>query len=390
MAADNLQTVIISKKIAKTREAAKRVAREYASRIYTSRETKTSWRFRQRPPDDFRKGSFRTKKIHDGVSLVYGTLKRSAKKKKNPDTYTDEARFMYAMDDRIRGAENTYDLARLAREVEAEDLASMNVKRYILNALMNKAKRLKLRPKGYKPRGMESRDWYFEMLMEHPTQRQVEMFSNPRKKKKKKKKSKKKKAKSQKHIKLKDPKKMPDPGPSSWCGSILEWVWKDGDKKTRWKSKGYWLFLWSPKHKAIVAVPCPEKSRICKLEKEWRKLEKVSRKGGAAKIFERFMERDADVTYEGEIPEVKLIKLGEGVEVVYRSNKWIQQLYKKHAPSVIQGRQQDYYHCINEGFKRSKKLPKGAHIYCGPNLENPEVFLCFGGKLTMTERGLVF
>lgn len=392
MAADNLQTVIISKDIAKTREAAAKVAREFANRIYTSRETKTSWRFRQRPPDDFRKGTFRTKKIQDGISLVYGTLKASAKKKKkrNPDTYTEEVRFMYAMERRIKGAENVYDLAKLAKEVELIDLASPNVRRHILNILMDKAKRLKIKPRRYKNKGEEYRDIYFETLLETPTQSQVELFENPPKKKAKKK-AKKKRAKTPRHTKLRSPKVMPDPGPSSWCGSILEWKWKNGKKEEQWKSgRKYWLFLWSVKYKAIVAIPCPPKTKVHEIEKEWRKLEKVSRTGGAAKMFERFMEREPDATYEGEIPAVKLIKLGEGKEVIYRSNKWIQQLYKKHAPSVIQGKQQDYFHCINEGFKRTKKLPKGAQIYCGPSLDNPEVFLCFGGKLTMTERGLVF
>jgi len=386
MADENLQTVIVSKETAKTRKAAERVAREFANRIYTSRETATSWRFRQRPPEDFRKDSFRTKKIDGGVSLVYGTLKASAKKKRNPDTYTDEVRFMYSMERKARAAEDGYDLARLAREVEAMDLASMNVRRSVLNTLMARSKSLKVRPKGYPPRDRDERDWYFEMLLEHQTHPQRELFGNPSKKKAAKKAAK----KSPRHIKLKDPKKMPDPGPCSWHGSILEWAWLDGGKTKTWKAKKYWLFLWSPKYKAVVAIPCPTDSKICDVDKVWKKLDKVSRAGGAAKMFERFMEREATMTIEGEVPAVKLVHLGEGKKVVYRSNKWVQQNYKKHAPSVVQGRQQDYYHCVNEGFNKSWDLPKGAQVYCGPSLEKPEVFICFGGRLTMTERGLVF
>ena len=56
----NLQTVIVSKDVARTRAKATKVARKFANRIYTSRETKTSWRFRQRPPKDFVQKSFRT------------------------------------------------------------------------------------------------------------------------------------------------------------------------------------------------------------------------------------------------------------------------------------------------------------------------------------------
>lgn len=72
----DLQTVIVSKDVAPTRAKATTIARENAKRIYTSRETKDSWRFRQRPPGDFVKGSFRTRSIPAlGISLVYGRLK---------------------------------------------------------------------------------------------------------------------------------------------------------------------------------------------------------------------------------------------------------------------------------------------------------------------------
>jgi hypothetical protein len=340
VAADNLQTVIVSKETAKTRKAAERVAWEFANRITTSRETATSFRFRQRPPEDFRKGSFRTKKIDGGVSLVYGVLKASAKKKRNPDTYTDEVRFMYGMERKARGAEDGYDLARLAREVEAMDLASVNVRRSVLNTLMARAKGLRLKPTGYKQRDEEDRDRYFKMLLEHPTHPQGELFSNPGK-----------------PIRLKNPRTMPDPGPMSWLGTTLEWKWKGG----KWENgKEDWLFLWSPKYKAVVAVKCPKKMD---------KLDKVSRRGGAAKTFERFMSRDPKATYDAEIPACKLVKLGKAEHIVYRSDKW------KHGKKT-----EDYIH----------EFGKGVEIYCGPSKKDPEVFICFGGKLTATERGLVF
>jgi hypothetical protein len=76
----DLQTVIVDKSVAPTREAATEIAREFGKRIYTSRETKTSWRFRQRPPKDFVKETFRTRPIRGrGVSLVYGRLRRGTK-----------------------------------------------------------------------------------------------------------------------------------------------------------------------------------------------------------------------------------------------------------------------------------------------------------------------
>jgi GNAT superfamily N-acetyltransferase len=74
----DLQTVIVEKSVAPTRAKATEIARGYANRIYTSRETAKSWRFRQRPPKDFVPRSFRTRKIpRAGVSLVYGQLARA-------------------------------------------------------------------------------------------------------------------------------------------------------------------------------------------------------------------------------------------------------------------------------------------------------------------------
>lgn len=72
------QTVLVKKSLAPTRRAASKVARRHADRIYTSRQTKNYWRFRQRPPSCF-SGSFRTEKRADGVLVVYGTLKKDAK-----------------------------------------------------------------------------------------------------------------------------------------------------------------------------------------------------------------------------------------------------------------------------------------------------------------------
>jgi hypothetical protein len=71
------QSVIVKKSSpkAKTLAAAKAIAKKYADRIYTSRTTSTSYRFRQRPPSDFKKGSFKTLALSKHISLVYGILK---------------------------------------------------------------------------------------------------------------------------------------------------------------------------------------------------------------------------------------------------------------------------------------------------------------------------
>lgn len=68
------QSIIVDKSIAVDRDEAKLKAKKFADRLYTSRETKSSFRFRQRPPSHFVKGSFRTKKVTPGVSIIYGQV----------------------------------------------------------------------------------------------------------------------------------------------------------------------------------------------------------------------------------------------------------------------------------------------------------------------------
>lgn len=76
------QTVLVSKAAAPTRAAAERIARRHADRVYTSRETENFWRFRQRPPNCF-SGGFRQVRIRGGkVQILYGTLKKGAKRRK--------------------------------------------------------------------------------------------------------------------------------------------------------------------------------------------------------------------------------------------------------------------------------------------------------------------
>lgn len=68
------QTVIINKAFAKGRAKAKALAKPFADRLYTARETGQSYRFRQLHPDKFVPGTFRTFKPTEGVSIVYGQL----------------------------------------------------------------------------------------------------------------------------------------------------------------------------------------------------------------------------------------------------------------------------------------------------------------------------
>ena len=78
------QSVIVRKTLARTRAQAERIARRHADRIYTSREQKGEWRFRQRPPDCFVENTFRRFCVppKGEVCIVYGRLKPGAERRK--------------------------------------------------------------------------------------------------------------------------------------------------------------------------------------------------------------------------------------------------------------------------------------------------------------------
>ena len=76
-AAREAQTFIVPKSIAKTREQAAEIAKKYGATIGSIRETAESWRFRQRSPEDFVNGSFKTFEVPEsrGVVIIFGTIK---------------------------------------------------------------------------------------------------------------------------------------------------------------------------------------------------------------------------------------------------------------------------------------------------------------------------
>lgn len=385
MASPSLQTIIVYKKysqqigarkgrpINRTRAQAKKIAEQFKFRsIYTSRETANSYRFRQRPPTDFVAGSFRTKRLPEfGVSLVYGKLKKEKepKSKKNPGRPSDrDADLLRLWGDMVLDIckdikeENIeslrVELVKLCRKIKSLKIKNDWVKQELKYYVVKCAEDLKLPEiQGLHPE--TTMDEKFELICSGPDTRQLLLIKNPKK-----------------HIRLKNPTVMPDPGPMSLLGETLEFAWRAGSvgsarkmaKKWKpgmpgveeWKPKEKWLFLWSPKYKAVVAIKKPRATK---------KKGQVSREGGAAKISERFHARPAENTWEMEVPKVPLEPLGPAVHIVYRSDKWSETRETT-----------DYIHDFNDGVQ----------LYCGPSQKSPKVFICFGGKLTVTERGLVF
>jgi hypothetical protein len=339
MSKPNLQTVIVSKDLADTRAEATEIAREFANRIYTSRETKNTWRFRQRPPKDFKKGTFRTFKVPgtDGVSMVYGTLK-NPRPRWLPAEGVPEVRRWERDIKRAKKATNLKDLAEIAKEGRGW-MDSPNMLAVFDHAVVKRARDF----------GVECGDSL--KMVEECVDRLIEnqdrtlftdIVENPKRKKV-----------------PKNPKVLPDPGDCAWLGTLLEWAWFKRKNEFLWEPDGAWAFLWSPRIKGVIGIPDPTLRN---------RLSKVSRRDGAAKLFERFTSRDASNTYEIEIPRVKLQKLGRAGHIVYRSDKW------------NPGTDIDYIHDFKDGVQ----------LFVGPTLEKPEVFLCFGGRLTCTERGLVY
>lgn len=407
MPAANLQTVIVSKTVAKTCKKAERLARPHANKIAKSHETSQSFRFRQRPPTDFKKGSFRTFHIPGapGITLVYGDLKRS----KNPkgsrvlagrqrhlqwpaESHSDIDRdwdFWLSIQRKIARAKDENMLQVLALSTRRRRIQSVTVKDLIMGAIADRAR--ELRVLRTRPNTKSDERYYNTLVGDNPlksvsTNRSVRKGSSTSRKSAKKRTKKKKKRSKKgtgipKAIKLRSPKVMPDPGPSAWCGSTLEFAVKPKGKKPKgfkvddqgnwlWEGglKKEWLFLWSPKYKAVVAIRRPKglKGGPGKFPGKGQ----VIRNGGGAKMFEIFTARPAEQTQEVDVDECPLHKIGgSGVHIVYRADKWS----KKRKTT-------DYIHDFKNGVK----------LYCGPSIERPQIFLCFGGKLTMTERGLVF
>ena len=372
---DNLQTIIVSKSSASTRAKAERLAKPHARKIYTSRETSTSWRFRQRPPSDFVKGSFRSFPLpgDPGIVLVYGKLKTQ----KNPGDQRwlhfrhgyDHGRtmrewdFWMAFQPELKRIRSGAGLKKAVAEVDRRNIQSELISALFVKAIADRARALKV---AGGPKTIAGDEQIVRKIREG-------RIPNPGRipNKATKKKGKKSAQKAPKHVKLKDPRSTPDTGPCSWLGSIVEfsWVMKPGEKSRDvdddgnaiWTPNSEWMFMWSPKYKAVVSIRRP---------KNMYKLAKVERYGGAAKMFEVFMDRPADAMFEVDLPDVKLKKLGKkAANIVYRSDKW--------SP---ERKEEDYIHPYG----------KGVQIYCGPSIQRPEIFLCFGGKLTLTKRGLVW
>jgi len=386
MASENLQTVIVSKSVAGSREEAVRIARPFANRIYTCKETGSSYRFRQRTPEDFKRSSFRSFEVPGrlGVTLVYGSLKEIDNPSSQQRLFCGSGSQTLAGACReadrlckvlclVRKSDSSFDLKAPSMMVMDGQFQDPSIEMCAVEVISSKARDLGItRMKKSYDADLRIVKLLSEGRFSNPSSpKNTSAKKTANKKSKKSKKVSAIKSVKKSHIKLSSPKVMPDPGPCAWLGSLIEWAWvispgdscKKVDEKGNaiWEPRSDWMFLWSPKYKAVVSVKKP---------RSMGHMPSVSRDGGGARMFETFASRPAENTFEIAIPDVPIHKLGDkAAHIVYRSDKW--------SPSR---KTTDYIHQFKEGVK----------LYCGPSAEKPEVFICFGGKLTLTKRGLVW
>ena len=141
-------------------------------------------------------------------------------------------------------------------------------------------------------------------------------------------------------------------------GRVVELRVEADDGRTyahRWRS-GRPRLLWSPTQRCLVWVMGASLDNRQK---------GAVRSDGAARVFESWAQRDAVQTATISVPAAKLKKLGRAVSIIYTSDKW----------GARGGRTTQYIH----EFSQSVKAYGGG-----------SVFAVRGGRLTVTERGIVY
>jgi hypothetical protein len=173
-----------------------------------------------------------------------------------------------------------------------------------------------------------------------------------------------------------NPSKLPNPGDLALLGTTLELeVERDSDGEVevhRFSGDGPNLY-WSPKLKALLIFPGGRKPAKAEEfpplgSREAAKLFKASGVDPSAKLFRRWAARQPVQRSILKVPKVSLRPHGRVRHVVYRSSKW-----------KSDGRTDDYIH----------RTGKNVRMAVGGR-GNPTAIVINGGRLTVTERGLVY
>ena len=164
--------------------------------------------------------------------------------------------------------------------------------------------------------------------------------------------------------------RLKDPGDVALLGTVLEiQVERDEDGQGvlhKFAGNVTPNLYWSPSLRSLLVFPEKHVRWVGHLGPD-QELFKSAGAEKSAKLFRRWAARDPVQIGKLQVSDYKLKPYGRAVHIVYRSDKW-------HP-----GRTEDYIHTLG---------PK-VRIAVGPGTP-PKAIVISGGRLTVTERGLVY
>lgn len=199
------------------------------------------------------------------------------------------------------------------------------------------------------------------------------------------------------------PRKLPDPGSVALLGTVLELLVREKDGRVVQHS---WMppeglpqhdrsvpgpnLFWSPRNKALIFFPTVERLSWKELNLgdgirregrlDMREAREVFARHGielpsdvqeAAKLFTDWAARPATRVAQKDVDEYPLKLSGEGVNIIYRSDKW----------NGRDGKRVNYTH----PFSKSGAVK----VSCAAG-HPPKAFYIKGGRMTVNARGIVY
>lgn len=154
--------------------------------------------------------------------------------------------------------------------------------------------------------------------------------------------------------------RLPNPGACAWLGDATQIGWMNvGGRgkldKREWSDEEGWMMLWSPALSAVICIPKQDMQPSSDTDED------------AESLVKRFNKRKPRGQSYCDIPATSLEELGKAKHIVYRSDKW--------NPGTFH----DYIHDFQAGVRCFADNPK-----------EPRIFAICGGRLTVTERGLIY
>lgn len=177
------------------------------------------------------------------------------------------------------------------------------------------------------------------------------------------------------------PSKLPDPGDLALLAKVME-LWVEDDKTGQHvvhRFQSDWMYLggdeagsgpnlyWSPKLKALLIFPRKTVRWAGKVGK--RNPDEYFKDAGAeksAKLFQRWAARDPCQEGKLKLSPIQLKPYGRAIKIIYRSDKW------------------------HPGFYENYEHPFGKKVRVAVGRGTPPPMVIQGGRLTVTERGLVY